>query len=206
MPSYHLRCSLVNLTEVQDFIKLNSTRYLTCREEADETVNRTHIHSHLIISMKPQSFRNKLLTAFPELKGTKDYSFVEARDEDGMDRYICKGTSLQDMPIIVQKYGLRYTDEYILQAHRDYWEINKSLKKKEKVDKLNMTEDAVKRCRSNKINWDNRDEITKIWVEILKENHKGVDVNNCRRVIRGIMCELCPDDKYKERMLSDIWY
>jgi len=206
--SYHLRASN-HLDEVLTFVKLNSARSLICREEADAEVNRTHIHCHIYIATAKQSFRNKFLKYIKDLKlefQKGDYSFEEVRDEKGMDNYLCKGISIEEDPILIHKYGIYYTSEYLKQCHIDYWEINKSLKKKKRKENLTVMEEAVKVCRERSLRWDDRDSITEVWLERLKANQKGVDVNQCRRNIRGIMLLLCPDDKYKKHFTEVIWY
>jgi hypothetical protein len=203
--SFHLRIASIEQKYI-DYIKANTLSCLVVQENADEDINRDHMHAQIMINIQMKSWRNKFKEAFPDLKGNSDYSLTLVRDTMKMDYYICKGKDVASPPCIRYRHGIRYTEEYIKSCHDQYWIINKEVKKKEKMDKLGIRDEVVKLCKDHGTSWSDRDTITEYFLLVMKKYGKDIDIFRARARIQGIQLELCANEDYKRYFVDKIWY
>lgn len=157
MESYHLRIHSQEQKYV-DYIIRNTVNPVTVFHDADEDVNRSHLHSIFSLSVKLQTFRNNLLKEFPEIKGNSFYTLRKNDDTEANYRYVCKGKK-NEMPIIITNLAEIDVRKY----HEDYWLINKQLTKRSKKETTGT------KCRQI------ADMFIKQWPKISEQSYKDVD-------------------------------
>lgn len=163
-----------------------------------------HFHFAIRCEKSLPTFRKAFVRQFPSCSGNKSYSLESARDFERLRRYLAKGSSVEQMPDVVWRNGL-YSDEYIKLWHDEYWAENATIARA-KRKATNMMAELEQRCRDKKVAWDDRDAITEEYATVVKEFGKTYDVNLARRTVRGVMCQLCPNDSYRRSMVEQTWY
>lgn len=213
-----------SLEEISEWLITQTTSGFIVQEDADEDVNRTHIHATISNLVKYNSFKKLFKEKFPELVGKTDFGGHDIKDLEANNRYCCKGKEKSEndfgsdsLPfcLLVAK-GKKYCEDraYFWQCHFDYWEqneeIKKGLKEKEKKKKFkSWSLDLAKRLKEkgqvNKINWTNNIACYKIvYVAMMQEMSKEarkLGSKNFREIHRGIMNFLCND----EMMDDGLW-
>lgn len=201
MFEYHLRIHRL-FDEVMAWLAMYGCTGLGIKETAE----REHIHFAIKTPQKMDTFRKAFKRQFPELLGNADYSLESARDWEKLLRYICKGEIEGQLPNVVWRYGL-YADEHIRLYHNQYWVENGVLQARKEAGKTgNMFALLEKRCREKRLAWNNRDEITEVYADVVKDCGKSYDINLARRTIRGVMLQLCPNDSYRKEFVDITWY
>lgn len=121
MVLFHFRVHIdnLNLDNLQIFIKSNAVTLLIVKEIGD----RPHVHCIIEPTKTVSTFRQQFLKSFPQCKGNKCYSLEEVKDLDKLKCYLSKGESETIMPVVIFNKDVD-VDCY----HKQYWEVNKSLK------------------------------------------------------------------------------
>lgn len=146
-------------------------------QEQDEgpPKNNPHMHCYFLDNRARQNII-KEFRKIEKFVGNKAYSLVEAKsnNESRLFRYLCKGEGSEyerkDVHVLV-KQGIRFTQEWILERHREYWaerEVWKSLKPGEKSNIL-LHKECELQIRRAEIPYEDRQ---KMCEEIIKVYHK----------------------------------
>lgn len=125
----------VDHNTVADFLRGMDGAYLLAEESE---ANRVHFQGWLITGLKDVTLRARLKKSFPMLVGNKGYSLKPVK-EDTYVRYCLKGTRTEP-PVVVAKYGMDYTDEWIENEWRQFWAHEKSDAYELKKAKASVTE------------------------------------------------------------------
>lgn len=205
MTTYHLRISSQEQKYV-DFILANTVKPITVFENADEEVNRDHLHSIFYLNVKSQTFRNNLLKKFPEIKGNSFYTLRENDDTDKNYRYVCKGKSQGIMPIV--QHNMAEID--IQEKHNAYWLVNTVIKKDIKKDSTKtivreITEQFKKEYPTiSSLRYDQLDpivlkyEVLRYVMIKLRNNAKGYDKFIVERLVNGVYNQLVPKTAFND--------
>lgn len=176
-----------------------------CAEENPEGVNK---HVHLILDSVEdiKKLRNSLVRALPQVAGNKGYSLKVCDDDwDGYMRYICKGLSKDDEPVIWYRMGLDYTDENIVAAWGRYWVDNDALKansaKRQKVEKGNIVEQVEKICKDEGVKSFDREGVARVYMRLFRDARKGINVFAARAVVNTV-CLLLDNPDCSETTLA----
>jgi len=121
MVLFHFRVHTDNLVleNLLGFVKSSACVLLIVKEMGD----RPHIHSIIQPLKSISTFRQQFLKSFPMCKGNKCYSLEEVKDLDKLKCYLCKGDNETTLPDVLFSKDVD-VDAY----HKQYWEVNKSLK------------------------------------------------------------------------------
>jgi len=160
-----------------------------CAEELAEA----NLHVHLILDSVEdiKKLRNSLVRAIPQVSGNKGYSLKVCDDDwDGYMRYICKGSSKDETPVIWYRHGLDYTEENILSAHSRYWVNNDALRensvKRQKVEKANIVEQIEKICKDEGVKSIDRVGIARVYMRLFRDARKGINIFAARAVVNTV--------------------
>lgn len=156
-------------------------------------------HWHWLLETKEkvkkiQALRVALTRAVPELKGNAGYSLTEIRDVEKYERYMCKGNSSMEGPVVVWSQSLLYTPEKVAELHGDYWTSNREMATARKR-LLPPVDQVVATCKEAKIDWMDRTAISKAYIRLQVERKKGINIYQVKSSVNVIQCLLCPDDK-----------
>lgn len=169
-----------------------------------------HVHAVIHSQLKIKQIRNSFTYKFKQHSGNKAYSLKECDDEfDAYIRYMCKGSSEADAPIVWAQCGLLYTDECIKEAHGMYWVNNKALAKNKeaakKVEKLKPVELVERECKRMEIKGFDREGIAKVYIRLWRDARKPINVYAARAVVNTVSCLLdgCADDDLA-RKIADL--
>jgi len=150
-----------------------------------------HVHAVIHTQLKIKQLRNSFTYKFKEHTGNKAYSLKQCDDEfDAYIRYICKGTSKDDEPVVWAKCGLLYDDETIREAHGMYWVNNAALVKNRgaatRVEKMKPVELVEKECKELGLKGFDREGIAKVYIRLWRDARKPINVYAARAVINTV--------------------
>lgn len=204
MTTYHLRITSQEQKYV-DFIKRQTKNAVIVFEDADEEVNRDHMHAIIELNVKLQTFRNNFLKAFPEIKGNGNYTLRQNDDTEANYRYVCKGKSENDLPNVV----VNLKDISVVDFHKKYWENNKKGKKQKRDTTKTFVRQCADECMEIRNDWKNdllcRKIVLGIVMRNLGEKGKAFDSIVVRRLVNGVMNILDPQGMtaYMEYLIFD---
>lgn len=145
MAFFHLRYDYKSADHLERFIdfvrRIDCTHRLIVLEK--KTTNQKE-HLHCIFSHRrtKSTVRQQFLDKFPDTdgKGGKEYELheIDGKAKNGKperpfeealydaEKYLCKGDNAMTQPNIVLQTG-KYTVDFTVQAHADYWTLNEFL-------------------------------------------------------------------------------
>lgn len=175
--------------------------YFAVRETNDKEEN-PHCHAVLVCEEgKIKTLRTAFTRAFPDLKGNGSYSLTVVKDEDKYDRYMCKGAAEGELPDVVGRQGVKYTDSWIEEMNRQYWSLNfKSMKNKYQKDgkKLSFLDFVVQECKKRRIDWNCDSDIARVYIELAATEKKVLCQATLKKHVEGAKLQLCGDQQAVE--------
>lgn len=198
MSHYALRIDCA-LDEVKSWLDKHSIGGWAVREVAGEA--NEHWHFHLIVEKTIKQLRCSFNRECPSLKGNGKYSLTECRDVDKYDRYMAKGDCEGQCPELVWSFGLDYTDEKVSELHDSYWSENRKLKKRKTGSMIDRVVDVAK---AENVEWSNRLALSKIYIRMLGEASKPINLFSIRSNLNAVQYALCPDDSILESLCERV--
>lgn len=122
------------------FAKQTTIQHVLALEGADEEEKKPHLHLHCEVTISESTFRRKVKSWFPAIKGNGEFSVREKTANIVGYYYTCKGTGPDwetGKPTII---STSFTEDQIKEFHRIYW--NK--KQEQKVDLTAAIEEGEK--------------------------------------------------------------
>lgn len=135
--------------------------------------------------------RNKLTRSVPEISGNGAYSLTLCRDVEKYERYLCKGESEGAGVDVAWRNSLRYDDAKVEELHSQYWAENRKIRKRTAGSMIDRVVDEAKR---KKIEWSNREQLAKVYIRMLADNGKPINLYSVRSNLNAVQVALCPDD------------
>jgi len=193
----HLRLTVSDemIQEFGAWLKSIVCKYLVVYEESKEGVEHYHCHFQFINDTKKplEAFRKKLIHKFSFLTGNRQYALAITDDEYKHDCYICKGDSLEVLPVVKFKSNLKYTDEYLEECHQKYWQVNKEIKQTvKKITFVRLIADKCSDIDTSKSLQFLRKEIFNTTMSMLGSHGKSLDEIIIRRLVNGVLNILVP--------------
>jgi len=149
-----------------------------------------------------KAVRSLFTREVPDLKGNGKYSMSEVEDLDKYVRYMCKGKADYIKPVVVWRNTMTYTDDVIDENHKAYWEENKKLKRKRVSG---STVDAViDICKERQIDWNDRREIARVYIRMLGERGKPINLFALRANLNAVQFALCGNDDCLEALVDRV--
>ena len=175
--------------DVSAFFKAYLSPFITVAENADEEVRRDHTHSLLKTTDSINTFRKQLKKKFPNINGNTDYSIQQVKTPYDSLKYMCKGLSQSQLPIIIET---SLGAPLVAQAHHDYWERRKEI----------TQTNAITKNRPKALTWTDRT------LEELRQHYGGIEVLNRDTVIAltdDVLKKLGKTaKKFSQRTLSEL--
>lgn len=177
----------------------------------EEMAENLHLHMWLKGDQKIVTVRNKLTYLFPELVGNKGlYSLKQCDAEYGRYlQYMCKGTSLNDGPVVKFRLGLEFTDDWVYDSHEKYWGENAGVQESaaaRAADKLkgSMVEQIEREAKRRGLNGHRFDrvEIAKIYINRMLEMKKPISQFQGRAVINSVCA--CLSTSARDQLAIDL--
>lgn len=178
--------------EVRAFVESKGYSGFAVREVAGE--DNEHWHWYLEGGPYPnvQRFRVQLTRSVPELRGNRAYAAKEASQDtyEQYWKYCCKGTSEANAPEISWRHGLLWTDAKFTELHAAYWAANP----RAAARRARPARDIVlERCREARVEWDDRREIFKHYINVLFEQNKPINLFMVRTHVNLLQLQLAPN-------------
>lgn len=186
-----------SLTEVVHWLDVKQYGGFAVRE-----VSGDNEHWHFCIEcndIKVTAFRTALTRAVPALKGNASYSASEVRDLEKYERYMCKADGEGMAVEVVWCHSLKYNLERIEQLHVQYWNENRKIKKGR-----NAMSVVLMIAKQNKVSWQNRPAIAKLYIRELLVNGKMIYRSSVVAAVNAISLQLCENDDALDQFVMDI--
>lgn len=188
---------------VKSWLDRNSKGYFVVHE----TVHGENDHIHAVIETDKNlnALRVSFKRAFPNKIGNGQYSLKECdADVENYMLYMCKGDSVDDMPVVWLRNGLLYTDDKIKEWHNRYWVNNEQLtrNKRKRAESGNMVERLERLAKEKGLRSDQKDEIAKLYIKEYVQMRKGINVFAARAVVNTVSVLLDEDRGQAEALLA----
>lgn len=191
----------VGFENVKSFVDSQEYGGFAVREGAG--TDNPHVHWLLVCGAKSvKAVRCKLLRAAPELSGNGKYSLTEVADLDKYVRYLCKGDASHSAPDVVWRNSVEYTEERLTEAHEAYWEENRRLKKKRTHG--SMIDAVVDAAKEDNIGWNDRQALAKLYIRMLGERGKPINLHAVRSNLNAVQFALCPNTEILDSLAAGV--
>lgn len=179
-----------NLVALTKFLSFAFVQWLVCREQAAED----HCHLYARGALKLKGLQAAFKKHFPDHGGNGGHSIKQC-DSQVYDylKYICKGASEDQPPVIISKQGLDYTDEYVAELHAAYWvsnaEIRQNSKKRDHLKLAGTIVEQVEReAKLLKLSGQcyDREAVAAIYVKLYVDARKPVSVYHGKSVVNTV--------------------
>jgi len=200
--NYALRIDLdgVDVAAINDWLASVADNFFVVREDPGDNA---HCHAFVRSDKKLPAVRKSLQRFLSGDRGNAAYSLkLCAEDYDGYLRYLCKGDSSSELPSVVGRRGLDYTDAWVKDQHAAYWCNNAAIvaarQKRKKISASTMVEKLEERCKEADIPWSRNRDIAKEYIRMCKEQKKAINIHAARAIVNAVQVLLCPDDSAAE--------
>lgn len=108
--------------QIIEWVTNKGWKSLIVYEDTSKDGTKTRPHLHLSILTKTFShahYMKMFRKQFSEIKGQKMHGGHDIKDPYSNDKYVCKGRSQEEMPIILYNNG--YPESYIEECHINFW-------------------------------------------------------------------------------------
>lgn len=187
-----------------DYCKKYFDEYLIVYEEKE---GNNHYHVHGYTTMPIASLRQAFRRKFPENSGNKGYELKECdADEQGYIRYLAKGDSPNDMPILIDYKGQYDLDE----LHDAYWKIFEERNGRYDVNfSGRATTDQMLAEVTAKLPdawFDVRDKarVLGIMFEVWQSHGKVLNLYRAKDYYYDIAYRLCPNEDARQLLLASL--
>lgn len=203
--SYALRFDIGDDEELEAIVGWLTTHgsYIVVREGG---ADNPHVHALLRTEMIIRSLRNDLRRKLTFLSGNGDYSLTATGDEDKYARYICKGESEEIGPDVVARMGVVYTDAWVVSKHKEWWQHDadyKSRQKRKGLHSATIVEKVLEICTKEKIKWSDERAIGRVYLRLISDAKKGVNIYQLRSTVKGVQLQLSCDGGAEARLLDE---
>jgi len=165
-----------------------------------------HVHVFIRSTKKMHAIRESFKRKFQGCVGNRGYSLKVCTEADMYCQYMCKGEAEGVQPEVYSKQGIEFTDEWVMERHSAYWDLNLQLKNKHKkaAKKMQPTiiEQVVSAAKKKNVKWQDERELGKIYLQVCRVSVKSVNPSLMKSVIDGVKLQLCPDDSAVEAILD----
>lgn len=126
-------------------------------------------------------------------------------DHQRVYQYLCKGTANGEMPTVIMKNGIYFSDEFIMKYHGAYWAKNQELKnitrKRSRSIEPPMQDKILEECRSKGLRGHERLAICQLILREYKARSKPFNLFQVRSLCNIISLLL---DDASERVLIEL--
>lgn len=167
--------------------------YIIAREKAKHGGN-VHMHALLHTDENIKNVRNRIVRAYPGQGGNGWYSLTKCQDVDKYERYLCKGDDDAEGPEIVGRQGIQFTDTWVAEKHKLFWDVHAQLLAASKKRKVPVFDRVFQQCVDDRVSWRDDEAIAKKYIKALSEDAKGINLFAVRSQINLLKVRLCPND------------
>lgn len=184
-----------------------ATVFLVVYEEHDG--ENPHVHCVFSSDKNLSAVRVSFKRKFTDKVGNGGYSLKECDENvDAYMRYMCKGDSKDNDPVVLIHQGQDYTEEKVKAAHDAYWVNNAALsenKKKRKaipncstvIEKLEFV------CKEKGVRKNDKQAIAAEYIKMMKDARKPINVFAAKAVVNTV-CVLLDDSGEAAETLASI--
>lgn len=166
-----------------------------------------HVHAVIYSEKKLAALRKSFQRSFPGKNGNGAYSLKICDDDvDAYMRYMCKGASRDDPPVVLFQQGLDYTPELVEAAHGRYWVNADAIKanKRKRVVCSTIVEELEKLCKDKGVR--SRDAIALEYVRLYKDGRKAINIFHGRGVVNTVAVLLDESGDVAQSLAAQIAY
>lgn len=190
--------------DLSSWLNSVATDHFVVKENGNASEN-PHMHAVFSSVQKVASLRQSFRRKFPNHTGNGSYSLKECNDDtDAYGRYLCKGASRDDLPVVVCRQGIDYTDGWVQAMHDEYWVNNALLEKNKKRRAMNMVEKLESICKEKRIRWSDRTAIAAEYVALQREARKPINSFAARATVNTVACLLDDSGEAAQNLAIEI--
>lgn len=186
---YAIRLDGNSSEKLVEFLEKDGGSYLVVKELED---SNPHYHVLLFSRRSIQALRMSFKRSVPEAAGNGAYSVAAVRDLEKYERYMMKGDSDAEMPVVVASKGIKYTAQWIEETHAAYWSRNQEVQEERREMKVH--EAVLQACKEQQVLWSNREKISELYIRELVARDKPINLFSIRSAVCLLQVHLCPDD------------
>lgn len=210
----------IRITADADDLLLEFTRQyigLWCKEGGDleKYCTKPHYHGIVDTTLTPNGLRKQIYNIFDvpkDKRGQRFCAFTKIKDEEGFQRYICKGTE-NTLPLILQNnFDIDINDRYT-----QYWDINSQFKAEaearktaKKTNKANFKDwfinnylTEINDCTRRRLS--KRNIALKMYEYYVENEWELPSPSQGEIIINDLYLRfICPDEKLKDK-ISEYW-
>lgn len=185
-----------------------ATVFLVVYEEHDG--ENPHVHCVFSSDKNLSALRVSFKRKFTDKIGNGGYSLKECDDDvEAYMRYMCKGDSKDNDPVVLIKQGQDYTDEKIKAAHDAYWVNNAALQSNKKKRKLipncqTVIEKLEAVCKEKGVRKNDKNAIAAEYIKMMKDARKPINVFAAKAVVNTVVVLLDDSGEAAETLASII--
>lgn len=189
------------------FLSKHCSTWLIVREKPEEN---DHLHLFMQSEKKVQALRSAFVRAFSELKGNEAYSLKECSpDYDDYLKYMCKGSSKDEQPVVAGYQGLDFGPDKFFDLHEAYWETNAMLnstkrRKLEAAVRGTVVEQVEAACKAAGVLAYDREGIAKQYIRIYKGLKKPISIYHAKSVVNTVSVILDGGVNQEDILAADI--
>jgi len=173
----------------------------------EEEQGNPHVHLVLDSVHAEKSLRHHVVRAFG-VKGNSGYSLKACyEDFSGYIRYICKGKSKDEPPVIWSHQGLEYSEASIKEAHEKFWCTRESVIEnagKRRRLKENVVEEVERLAKAKGFKGFERVEVARVYISLFKTARKAINVFAAKSVVNTVCLLLDKGEQEEDHLASKI--
>lgn len=182
--------------------------YLVVHETHDGENPHVHVvfHSGKKLSALRMDFKRK----FPTKIGNGGYSMKECDDDvEAYMRYMCKGDSSDDAPVVLACQGLEYSSDKVAAAHAAYWVNNEALKsnaqkRKKLVKPQTVIEQLEAECKEK--GYKTKEQIAAWYIRKLRDARKPINIFSARAIVNTVWVLVDGSEAAIDQLANSIAY
>lgn len=186
---------------MKEYVASVASAYLVVYEEKEDGRN-PHCHAAFYTTFNEKKlrylFRQKFMETHINVKGSHSLGELWEGEENhvGHFRYLCKGVSVEEQPVVVAASGMLFTKEEIEKRHEEFWKENdnKPRKRKRVKEELSIEDEVLRQCREKKITVNNHRAVAEIILRTIRERRRGYTKYELERKVNMIMLQLDVDE------------
>lgn len=170
--------------------------------ESDEN---PHLHAYVRSTINSTNLRNKIRrVVWKSGQGNGSYSLKNCDDLSRYAAYCSKGAGKGVHAVVIWQNGWQFTDEYFVEKHVEYWNVNATLREAAPA-KGPMVTRLLMACKEAMVSSDDKHRIAIEYIDMQLRANKPINVFSARGVCNTVACLLCEDGEAKRQLAALIY-
>jgi len=206
MTNYALRMDWADVRRdlLSSWLSAVSSIFFVVHETADG--ENPHVHVFFSSDKKLNALRISFKRKFPDLVGNGAYSLKECDDNfEDYYLYMCKGDSQENLPVVLMKQGVDFSDDKIKEYHDRYWVNNNQIKisKRKRVAFAGTVVEQLEQiCKEKGVR--SKEDIAREYIRLYRDMRKPINCFQARAVVNTVTLLIKPDSNEEDILVGSI--